>query len=192
MLSAAAVPIAVAAITPIAALAAPPADADLIALGEQYEPLLRQYLDARVLWAPLLTDAHRRADREFGIAEGGKVPDNVRDQRDAALHRLCDENGQSETADRMHALYELMEPIGDAILDADVKTLAGLRAKALVFLMEVRPSRSCERELTFDNEVERSLFYAVADLTGITTIADEFEAKLAAALNALSGKGGDA
>lgn len=63
--AAAAVP--VAAIAPMAAIAASPADADLIALGKKYEPLLRQLLDAHVEWAPLLNGAHRRASELSGV-----------------------------------------------------------------------------------------------------------------------------
>lgn len=75
-----------------------------------------------------------------------------------------------------------MDPLEDAILEADAKTLAGLRAKALVFLKKARPCTCSESDLVFNTETERSLFYAVADLTGVTAMADEFEAKLTAAL----------
>lgn len=177
---------AAATIAPMAAIAASPADADLIALGKKYEPLLRQFLDAHVVWAPLLNGAHRRASELSGVDPFGegyeRIPTDVRDRHWEVLDKICAESAHRESDAHLSALHALMDPLEDAILEADAKTLAGLRAKALVFLKEARPCTCSESDLVFNTETERSLFYAVADFTGITAMADEFEAKLTAAL----------
>ena len=181
--------IAAAAFVPSSALATMPgADAELMAMGERYEPLLRQYIDAHAEWGPLLQDAHKRAREGVGVTDeqvaGGlwSAPEEVRDRFDKLPQDITVENGCDAVCDRQSALSDVMYPMEDVILEADCKTLEGLRAKGLVYLRHLLPSGSDESEFEFEGgDFERSLFYAVADLTGIRALADATEAKLTAA-----------
>jgi hypothetical protein len=97
----------------------------------------------------------------------------------AALKR----NGGRAAEKRMTALFDDMEPLAEAIKDAAASSLGGLRAKALVLLFEVRPgSAHHEGALEFadDGGASRSLFYAAAELTGLTPMVREIERRFAA------------
>jgi hypothetical protein len=99
------------------------------------------------------------------------------------LGRITESNGCRVASDRMSALAEEMDPLAEAIVEAEASTLGGLRAKALVVLWEARPSSSSHEgafEFPDDGGASRSLFDVVALLTGLTTMVREVEVRLAA------------
>jgi hypothetical protein len=152
-----------------AACAADPtshSDAELIALGERFEKLLLEHVDARLAWAPLMRAA--RAEAEADIAT-----------LTAAIQR----NGCDAAQARMLELERDMQPLAEEIIAAPVTSLGGLRAKALVALWEALPSHAFHHgafEFRDDGEASRSLFDAVAGMTGLTPLVRELEARLAA------------
>ena len=101
-------------------------DAELIALGERFEKILLEYVDAWLAWAPLMRAA--RAEAEADIAT-----------LTAAIQR----NGCDAAQARMSELERDMQPLAEEIIAAPATSLGGLRAKALVALWRhFRPTPS--------------------------------------------------
>jgi hypothetical protein len=83
----------------------------------------------------------------------------------------------------MTPLFAKMEPIAEKIVETPASTLAGLRAKTLVALFEAWPGMADhegELRMADDGGASRSLFMAAAELTGLTPMVREIEARLAA------------
>jgi hypothetical protein len=173
----------IAATTPaLPALAASP-DAKLIALGERYEKLFRDYMNSTFQWAPLMRSAHAEVREKFKFAEWRDLPDKQNRKASRLLSQITKRNGCNTASDRMSVLADEMYPLAVAINDAPASSLGGLRAKALVVLREVQPVfADHDGELHFpdDGGATRSLFDAVAALTGLTTMVRQIEARLAA------------
>ena len=131
-------------------------DTKLIALGERFEKLLLE-------WAPRMRAA---------LAE---VRDNT-----AALAVAIRRNGCDVAQARMSELERDMQPLAEEIIAAPATSLGGLRAKALVALWEALPDHA-SHEGAFDfPDASRSLFDAVAEMTGLTPMVRDIEARLAA------------
>jgi hypothetical protein len=142
------------------------ADAALIGLGERFERRLLEYMDAWLAWAPLMRAA--RAEAESDLA-GFSV----------AIQR----NGCDAAQARMSELEDDMQPLAEEIIAAPATSLGGLRAKALVALWEALPASAFHHgafEFRDDGEASRSLFEAVAGMTGLLPLLRELEARLEA------------
>src|SRR6516162_4831948 len=138
-------------------------DAELIALGERFEKILLEYVDAWLAWAPLMRAA--RAEAEADIAT-----------LTAAIQR----NGCDAAQARMSELERDMQPLAEEIIAAPATSLGGLRAKALVALWEAFPAHA-SHDGAFDfPDASRSLFDAVAEMIGLMPMVRELEARLAA------------
>jgi len=138
-------------------------DAELIALGDRFEKLLLEQMDAWLVWAPRMRAA---------LAE---VRDNT-----AALAVAIQRNGCDVAQARMSELERDMQPLAEEIIAAPATSLGGLRAKALVALWEALPDHA-SHEGAFDfPDASRSLFDAVAEMTGLTPMVRDIEARLAA------------
>ena len=141
-------------------------DAELIAIGEQFEKLLLEHMDAWLERAPRMRAA---------LAE---VRDNT-----AALAVATQRNGCDVAQARMSELERDMRPLAEKIIAASATSLGGLRAKALVALWQAYPARASHAgafEFGDDGEASRSLFDAVAEMTGLTPMVRELEARLTA------------
>src|SRR5437764_8052467 len=141
-------------------------DATLMAIGERFEKLLREHMDAWLTWAPRM-----RAAR-------AEVEDNT-----ASLSVAIQRTGCDAAQARMSELERDMQPLAEEIIAAPATSLSGLRAKALVALWEALPSHAFHHgafEFRDDGEASRSLFDAVAGMTGLTPLVRELEARLAA------------
>jgi hypothetical protein len=174
VVSAAALPIA-------AAPAAQPRDAELIELGARLEPLVERYYAARRPWAHSLVAAHAERERDFGDDLGRLSDPDVRQ----GFSDSCERLGVDGASDALHAVYEEMEPLLEAINAASVHSIEGLRAKALVAFYEVAPLCAGDTEFTFEDAYPfQQLFTAVAELCGL-------KGKIAATGFALPDIGGD-
>jgi hypothetical protein len=152
-------------------------------LGESLEGLLLRYIDAHLQWAPLSRAAHAECAEKFNGADLGDLSHNELQAAIRLLSRITERNGCDVASDRATALADEIEPLVDAIVAAEASTLAGLRTKALAALWEARPS-STYGGIEFpddDGGASRSLFDAVAALTGLTPMVRHIEARLAAA-----------
>jgi hypothetical protein len=141
-------------------------DAEMIELGDQFEKLLLRYMDAWLAWAPLM----RAARAEVGDDTASLI---------AAIERTGCDVSQA----RMSELERDMQPLAEEIIASSATTLGGLRAKALVALWEALPAHAFHHgtfEFRDDGEASRSLFEAVAVMTGLMPLVRELEARLAA------------
>jgi hypothetical protein len=138
-------------------------DAELVARGERFEKFLLEYMDAWLEWAPLM-----RAAR-------AQVGDDI-----AVLITAIERTGCDAAQARMSELERDMQPLAEEIIAAPATSLGGLRAKALVALWEALPAQA-SHEGAFDfPDAARSLFDAVAEMTGLMPLVRELEARLEA------------
>jgi hypothetical protein len=138
-------------------------DTELIALGEQLEGLLHEYMDAWLEWAPRMRAAHAEAK------------DNTSALATAIQRNRCD---VAQT--RMSELENDMQPLAEEIVAAPVTSIGGLRAKALVALWEALPATASHQGAFDFPDASRSLFEAVAGMTGLLPLVRKLEARLAA------------
>jgi hypothetical protein len=139
-------------------------DATLIALGERFENLLLEHMDAWLTWAPRMRAA--RAEVEDTAASLA-----------VAIQRTGCDGAQA----RMSELERDMRPLAEEIIAAPATSLGGLRAKALVALWEAYPTHdSHEGTFEFREDGSRSLFDAFAGMTGLAPLVRELEARLEA------------
>jgi hypothetical protein len=178
-----------AAVLPALAMPAPAApvdngtDAELIALGNRFEPLLAAYMTAIFEWAPLARTASEEFEAHPKFVAGYLATKRQRRAQSRLLNAIHKRNGCAAANDRMTALNEDMLPIAEAITDTAASSLGGLRAKVLVLLWETRPTTADhEGQLEFadDGNASRSLFMAAAELTGLGPMVREIEGRFAA------------
>jgi hypothetical protein len=148
------------------------ADAELVSLGAQFEPLVDRYYAARAIWAPALEKAHAEHEEVYGTSHVYRLNDGTPDERaEVAAHfeAACKRTGTDEACDRLSAIHEEMQPIAEAINALPVTTIAGLRAKALVAFWEISPLCASSTEFSFDDAWPfQQLFAAVAEVCGLT------------------------
>ena len=143
-------------------------DVELIELGERFEKLLLEHMDAWLEWAPRMRAAYAEAK------------DNM-----SALAVAIQRTGCDVAQARMSELERDMQPLAEEIIAAPATSLSGLRAKALVALWEALPAHAFHHgafEFRDDGEASRSLFDAVAEMIGLMPMVRELEARLAADL----------
>jgi hypothetical protein len=81
---------------------------------------------------------------------------------------------------RMSELEHDMQPLAEDIIAAPVTSLDGVRAKVLVALWEALPARASHQGAFDFPDASRSLFEAVAGMTGLLPLVHELEARLKA------------
>jgi hypothetical protein len=151
-----------------------PPDAELVALGEHFENLLREYVAVDLRKAPLERSARAEVQARLGLREFSDTFSN--DQKAKKLfRRICSRNGARAAAKRKDKLADEMCSTEERIIEAEASTLGGLRAKALVAFWEACGSL-IHGEPDFDSETFRSLFYATAAMTGLVPLVQEIEA----------------
>lgn len=180
----------VAAMVPITAVASSTPDARLIRLGARLEPLLIRYFEETAHWAPLMRAGHVAGGRAAGVDElvFNSTTDEQRAAYIVALNAELGSNGYEVVAARLHNISERIEPIVESIIKAKATSLDGLRAMALAWLFEVRPSSSDNiGGLCFsdDGGISESVFYAIAELTGLTPLVRTIEKRLVASAAAV-------
>jgi hypothetical protein len=161
----AALPAAGAVTMPVSALAVS-ADAELIALGRQLEPLVDAYYAARRPWACALTQRNSELEERFGSAadRGYQNPPEY----ESAAKELDDRLGLDAARDRLNVAFEKIEPIAKAIQGMPCRSIEGLQAKALVAFWEVAPLCADDAEFHFEDAYPfQRLFCAVAEFCGL-------------------------
>jgi hypothetical protein len=138
-------------------------DAALIALGERFEKLLLEHMDAWLEWAPRMRAAHAEAK------------DNM-----SALAVAIQRTGCDVAQARMSELERDMQPLAEEIIAAPATSLAGLRAKALVAFWEALPATASHQGAFDFPDASWSLFEAVAGMTDLLPLVRELEARLEA------------
>jgi hypothetical protein len=154
------------------------ADAEIVAAGERFEPLLGKYLPARFEWARLSRAARAEATAKFGddySSDGWSKPSAGSSPGTAFLMGAHKRNGSVRASAAMMALHEEMRSFAETIRNADVASIAGLRAKTLVAIWDYQPlCADHEGGFEFDNEESHpSLFYAAVAVTGLSAMVGE-------------------
>jgi hypothetical protein len=149
---------------PAAATSANP-DAEIVAAGKAFEPLLSRYLDAQFVWARLV--------RETGDERDAKFPDDdfdVGSPKWIFHSEAAKRNGCTEAAAHLSAIWQEMEPLSDLIREAAAETIEGLRAKTLVAIWDCQPvCATHEGGFEFsDQRSHWSLFHAAVAVTGLS------------------------
>jgi hypothetical protein len=141
------------------------ADAELIALGREFEILVDSYYIAREPWARAMVQRNDELDKRFGES---LYRDHRAPEVNAAAEEIDARVGLREASDRLSAVWEEMEPLANAINAAPVNSIEGLRAKALVAFWEVAPLGAGDAEFSFDDVYPfQQLFTAVAEVCGL-------------------------
>jgi hypothetical protein len=151
-----------------------PGDAETVAAAEEFEPLLRKYIPAYFEWTKLSRAAHAEAREKFGddySSDGWSKPLAGTSPGTAFLYEAHKRNGCDQASRATGVLREEMEPLAEAIRDADITTIVGLRAKTLVAIWDALPMYS-GHDGVFDLDDERihwSLFSGAIAVTGFPT-----------------------
>src|SRR6202171_2856127 len=115
--------LALATIPPASAAAAPAGladpvfglDAEIIAAGKAFEPLLSKYLDAQFIWTRLSREASAAAEAKFPSDDFDGPGENPK----WAFHiQMGEQNGSSKAHGRLSELHEEMEPLAALIREA--------------------------------------------------------------------------
>jgi hypothetical protein len=159
---------------PSAAMSANP-DAEIVAAGKAFEPLLSRCLDAQFVWARLV--------RETGDERDAKFPDDdfdVGSPKWIFHSEVAKRNGCTEAADRLSAISQEMEPLSKLIREAAAETIEGLRAKTLVAIWDCQPDCAThEGGFEFSNERSHwSLFHAAVAVTGLSEMVSAIDIRL--------------
>jgi hypothetical protein len=117
------------AILPAGAVAVPAAasavgpDAELIALGKQFEPLVDAYYAAHRRWSAALAQAHAEHDAEFGhpADRDYEYPLEIRN----AFADSCERSGADAAGEALHAIFKEMAPLANTINAASVTSVEG-------------------------------------------------------------------
>jgi hypothetical protein len=91
-------------------------DAELIELGARFEPLVDRYYAVRAIWARAMTRSHSEHDRKFGEPRDRDYQDTPEIR--AAWEEACERNGLDDACARQSAIWEEMEPIVAASVNA--------------------------------------------------------------------------
>ena len=140
-------------------------------------------MTARFEWAGLSRAAHAEACKKFGddySSDGWSKPLAGTSPGTAFLMEAHKRNGCDRAADAMHALYEEMEPFAETIRDANVTSVAGLRAKTLVAIWDYQPlSSRHEGNFELDHEDSHwSLFSGAVAVTGLSHMVSDLQTRL--------------
>jgi hypothetical protein len=102
------------------------ADAEIVAAGEKFEPLLGKYVTANLRWAKLSRAAKAEAVARFGDDYGSdnwSEPSPGKSPGTAFLSEVHARNGCRQACDAIKALHDEMEPLAELIRDTAVETL---------------------------------------------------------------------
>jgi hypothetical protein len=177
----------------LAAAAIPPTvhqcDAEVAAAGARFEALFSQWMPAWLEWARLHCGAVEETEAKFGEQdhENPTWADPLTGRLGPAsvfLYEAVDRNGCHHAADVEHDLKEQMEPLAELIRNAEVTSLAGLRAKTLVSILDFWPvfaDHNGNLSNTFDTEGGHySLFTGAVAVTGLGDLVRDIDERLAA------------
>ena len=154
-------------------------DAELIRLGERFEKLLLQAVEADLAWRPLSMAAHAEVRELFKFKEWRELSKKDHQAATRSFNRITKRIGLDAASDRVTSLADEMNPLAESINDAPAISLAGLRAKTLVALSGALPTFVDDGCLEFPEDQWSSLFHAAAELTGLAPMVSIIESRLA-------------
>jgi hypothetical protein len=154
-------------------------DAEIVAAGIQFEALLTQWMPAWFEWARLHCEAKDEAIAKFGEDEidnpAWNEPQIGTSPGFIFQMELTARNGCDIAAAHEAALFDPMVPLANRIRESEVTSLAGLRAKTLVSVLDFWPSFSG----LVDNS-HYSLFSTAVAVTGLSDLVGDIDKRLKA------------
>jgi hypothetical protein len=163
----------------------PQCDAQVVAAGVRFEELFEKYVPAWFDWARLHCEAKEEAEAKFGeenldsaawtLPLTGTAPAFLF-QLEVSERNGCDNAGALE-----NALAGQMAPFAELIRESEVTSLAGLRAKTLVSVLDFWPSiADHDGNFQFDENSHYSLFAGAVAVTGLSGLVGDLEKRLLA------------
>jgi hypothetical protein len=152
-------------------------DAEIIAAGKAFEPLLSKYLDAQFIWTRLSREARAETDAKFPSDDFDGPGENPK----WAFHlQMGEQNGCKQASARLSEIHEEMEPLADLIRETASETIEGLRAKTLVAIWDCQPIFAThEGGFDFSNKDSHcSLFHAAVVATGLSEMVSAIDIRL--------------
>jgi hypothetical protein len=151
----------------------------IITAGREFEGLFSQYMPAWLEWARLHREARAEAEAKFGddySSPAWREPSPGQSPAEKFFHNALVRNGTDRASDAVHTLHQEMEPLAEFIRDGEIKSLAGLRVKALVAMWDSRPDCAIHDGcLNFEDEWSfYSLMTGVVAVTGLPDLYGEF------------------
>lgn len=148
-----------------------PSDAEIIAAGKAFEPLLQKYIANHKEWARLHLETISRAKERTGPAEWEGNPGN--DPMWRHFKEISAQNGYDKICHEQSSLQKKMQKLADVIWAGSPQTVEGLRAHGLVAIWECQPITADSSEMYFGDEVpQEKLFNAVVNFTGLGKFLD--------------------
>jgi hypothetical protein len=158
-------------------------DAEIIAAGKAFEPLLSKYLDVRFVWTRLAREGRAEMEAKFPDGAGDDFEGPIGHHPKWNFHKqVLDRNGCSDASNRLSAIYQEMEPFADLIRSSGSETIEGMRAKLLVAIWDCQPMCATHDGCFDFNNAEShwSLFNAAVAVTGLSAMVSELETRLQA------------
>lgn len=154
-------------------------ETEIITAGRKFEEMFSRYMPAWFQWARLAREAKTETKAKFGVdysAPAWSEPLPGKSPAQLFLHNALVSNGADGAAVAIDALHQEMEPIAEFIRDMEIKSLAGLRAKAFVAIWDSRPTCAIHSGcLNFEDEWSLySLMTGVIAVTGLTDLFGAF------------------
>jgi hypothetical protein len=176
-------------VTALAAAAMPVSasqcDAAVVAAGVQFEELFAKYVPSWLAWARLWRDAQAETVAKFGEddVDNPAWHEPLTGTSPAYLFLMAEieKNGCERASQANCDIFWQMAPFAEIIRESEVTSIAGLRAKTLVSVLDFWPGLAGhDGNLSFDS-VESShfsLFSAAVAVTGLSGFVGEIEKKL--------------
>jgi hypothetical protein len=130
-------------------------------------------------WGRLNREARAETEAKFGndySSPAWRQPSPGQSPAQKLLNNSSANNGADRACDEEYALHEQMEPIAQFVRDEEVKSVAGLRAKALVAIWDSRPTCASHNGcIELDDEWSlHSLLTGVVAVTGLSDLFGAF------------------
>jgi hypothetical protein len=165
-------------------LPAPQSDAEVVTAGIKFEALLIQWMPAWFEWARLHVEALDKAVAKFGEddLDNPAWHEPLTATAPAFLFQL--EVGERNGCDKAAALESALceqRPLSDQIRESKVTSVAGLRAKTLVSILDFWPSiADRDNDFPFGQNSHYELFDAAVAVTGLSGFVADVEKRLVA------------
>lgn len=153
-------------------------DTAIISAGVKFEKLFSRYMPAWSEWTRLNREAKSETEAKFGAeysSPAWQEPIPGQSPAEKFFQNAHARNGADRACDEEDALHQKMEPIAKFIRDGEIRSVEGLRAKALVAIWDSRPT--CATHCGCLNlEDEWSLYSLLTGVIAVTGLSDLFGA----------------
>jgi hypothetical protein len=156
-------------------------DAEIIAAGEKFEPLLGKFVTTQLEWAKRHRAGKAEVEAKFGFDYRSDVWNKPTPNKSPAVKLLSEalkRHGERQANAAVSALDNKMTPLAEFIRNAPVETIQGLRAKTLVAIWDGLPVEADHDGSFCIYRVDEPLFRAAVAVTGLFDMAHAIEMAL--------------